>query len=180
MGAMSDEQSRPESGRPKLQFIRAVFADAALALVATVVIGLVIASLAAAGIITMNLAYVLLILAWIAAVGGSFLAPWPFPHKHRAIFAFLSALILAAIGWYEATHYEKPLSAKEIAEEVVKVVVRPISPPSQPRKVLFAQCASAQPIVSSADGKIYLININAISPPLHEHWGYHSTPWGVY
>jgi hypothetical protein len=47
----------PSASDSKLHMIRAVFADAAVAFVATVVIGLVVASLAAAGIITMSLAY---------------------------------------------------------------------------------------------------------------------------
>jgi hypothetical protein len=83
MGAVSEEPAAQST----LQFVRAACADAALALTATVVIGLVIASLAAAGIITMSLAYVLLGLAWFAAVSGSFLAPWQFQWKHRTLFA---------------------------------------------------------------------------------------------
>src|SRR5438477_5123791 len=107
---------------PTLQFIRAVCADAALAFVATFFVGLVMASLAAAGIITMNLAYALLALAWIVAVVGSFLVPWSFQPKHRAIFAGFLAIMLAGLGWFETGHYEKPPSAKEIAEEVRKLI----------------------------------------------------------
>jgi hypothetical protein len=107
-----------ESG---LEFARAVFADAALALVATVVIGLVIASLAAAGIITMNLAYAMLALAWIFAVGGSFLLPRQMAYRHRVIFAALLFAMLAAVGWYETANFEKPPTAKEIAQEIAKL-----------------------------------------------------------
>jgi hypothetical protein len=105
----------------RLRVVRAVFADAALALVIAIVITFVIASLAAAGVITMSLAYALLALAWLVAVAGSFLVPWPFPHRHRAVFATFLAIMLGAVGWYEAVHYEKPPSAKEIAEELAKI-----------------------------------------------------------
>jgi hypothetical protein len=73
MAAMYEESAKPDSIQSRLLFIREVCADAALALFATVVVGLVFASLAAAGIITMSLAYFLLGLAWVVAVGGSFL-----------------------------------------------------------------------------------------------------------
>ena len=109
----------------KLQVIRAVCADAALALVIAVGVTLVIASLAAAGIITMSLAYMLLILAWAVSVGGSFLVPWEFQHKHRAIFAVLLGFMLIGVGWYETEHYEKPPNAKDVADEVAKLLAPP-------------------------------------------------------
>lgn len=105
----------------RTDFIRAVLADAALAFVAAAVIGLVIASLAAAGIITMRLAYVLLGLAWLVALGGTFLVPWGVAHRHRTIFASLLAIMLAGVGWFEAANYTEPPSAKEIAREIAKL-----------------------------------------------------------
>src|SRR5262249_26617114 len=112
----------PIAPQSRVDFIRAVFADAALALFLSTVIGLIIASLAAAGLITMGLALVLLGLAWVVAVVGSFFLPWSIAHKHRAIFASLFAVMLTAIGWYEAAHYEKPLSANDVAQEVVRAL----------------------------------------------------------
>jgi hypothetical protein len=107
----------------KLDLIRAVLADAALAFIATVVIGLVVASLAAAGVITMNLAYVLLGLAWLVAAIGTFLVPWPIAHRHRAIFSCFLACMLVIVGWYETKHYVEPPSAKDIAHEVSKLIM---------------------------------------------------------
>src|SRR5207245_275572 len=93
--------------------------------------GLIIASLAAAGIITMSLAYVLLGLAWVVAVGGSFFVAWSVQHKHRGIVAGFLAVMLIGVGWYETAHYEKAPAAKEIAEEIAKLIagVPPVSLP---------------------------------------------------
>lgn len=121
MAVMSEKSTDPSS-QSILQFARAVCADAALALIASVVAALVIASLAAAGIITMSLSYFLLGLSWIVAVGGSFLVPWPLQHKHRAIFAVFLAAMLILIGWFETEHYEQPMSAKEIVHEIIKSI----------------------------------------------------------
>ena len=112
----------PTTKDSKLELIRAVLADAALAFVATMVIGLVIASLAAAGIITISLAYVLLGLAWLVAVIGTFLVPWPIAHRHRVIFSCFLACMLAVVGWYETKHYVEPPSARDIAQEVSKLI----------------------------------------------------------
>lgn len=130
---MSEEQ-QPTAPVQALSLIRAVCADPALALIIALVAGLVIASLAAAGINTMNLAYALLGLAWIIAVGGSFLVPWPFQHKHRAIFAALLGIMLIIIGLYETEHYEKPPTAADIAQEVAKRI--PLQPPQNPEAPL--------------------------------------------
>jgi hypothetical protein len=112
----------PDSDTSGREFIRGVIADAAVAFIASVVITLIVASLAAAGLITMGLAVVLLVLAWVVAVIGSFFLPWPIPHKHRGVFAGFLAVLLALMGWYEAEHYEKPPSSKEIADEVVSLL----------------------------------------------------------
>ena len=128
----------PTTNDSRMDFIRAVLADAALAFIATVVIGLIIASLAAAGIITMPLAYILLGLAWLVALGGTFLVPLKVAHRHRAIFASFLAVMLAGVGWFETVHYTEPPSAKEIAQEVSKLIAPlPLAPqttatPSQP------------------------------------------------
>jgi hypothetical protein len=119
----------PTTKDSRLDLIRAVLADAALAFVATVAIGLIIASLASAGIITMTLAYVLLGLAWLVATIGTFLVPWPIAHRHRVIFSCSLACMLAAVGWYETKHYVEPPSAKDIAQEVSKLIARLPEPP---------------------------------------------------
>jgi hypothetical protein len=105
-----------------MDIIRAVLADAALAFITTVAIGLIIASVAAAGIITISLAYVLLGLAWLVALGGTFLVPWKVARRHRTIFAFFLAIMLASVGWFETVHYIEPPSAKDIAQEVSKLI----------------------------------------------------------
>ncbi len=115
----------PTINDSRMEFVRAVLADAALAFVATVVVGLIIASLAAAGIITMPLAYVLLALAWLVAVAGTFLIPWSVAGRHRAIFGFFLALMLAGLGWYETARYIEPPSAREIALEVSRLLPHP-------------------------------------------------------
>jgi hypothetical protein len=124
----------PSASDSKLHMIRAVFADAAVAFVATVVIGLVVASLAAAGIITMSLAYFLLGLAWVLAVGGSFLGPWSLQHMHRAIFATFLAVMLIGVGWYETHHYEKPPSAADVAREITRLITPSSNLPVAPAK----------------------------------------------
>jgi hypothetical protein len=126
----------PTTKDSRLDLIRAVLADAALAFIATVVTGLIIASLAAAGIITMNLAYVLLGLAWLVAVIGTFLVPCPVAHRHRVIFSCFLACMLVVVGWYETKHYVEPPSARDIAQEVSKLIAPlPESPvnPTEPK-----------------------------------------------
>jgi hypothetical protein len=130
----------PTTKDSRLDLIRAVLADAALAFVATVVIDLIIASLAAAGIITMVLAYVLLGLAWLVATIGTFLVLWPVAHRHRVIFSCFLACMLATVGWYETKHYVEPPSAKDIAQEVSKLIgplpevaQKTVKPESEPK-----------------------------------------------
>ncbi len=119
MAAMLDDPRKPNSTKSKLQVARAVCTDAALALFATVAIGLITASLAAAGVITMNLAYTPLVLAWAVVLIGSFFVTWPISNTHRTIFAAFFAFMLFLLGYYETKNYEKPLSAKEIVTEVL-------------------------------------------------------------
>jgi hypothetical protein len=78
--------------------------------------------LAAAGVITMTLAYLLLGLAWLSAVGGSFIFPRSLQQVHRAIFAIFLALMLIGVGWFETEHHEKPPTAKDIANEIAKLI----------------------------------------------------------
>jgi hypothetical protein len=102
--------------------VRALLADAAVAFLGTVVVGLIIASLAAAGIITLSLAYILLGLAWLVGFGGTFFVPWQMAHHRRAIFVALLAVMLAGVGWYETRYFTEPLSAKDVAQEVSKLL----------------------------------------------------------
>jgi hypothetical protein len=154
----------------RLELLRAVLADAALAFVATVVVGLVIASLAAAGIITMPLAYILLGLAWLVAVAGTFLVPWKIEHRHRVIFASFLVFMLAGVGWYETAHYSEPPSAKDIAQEVSKLITS--SSPNKPAPAMPANPAtgnspvpdySPNRVLQSSEGK--LLFSCAIPPP---------------
>lgn len=89
---------------PAIQkLIRVLVADAAFALVGTVIISLTLASLSAAGVITMKLAIGLLIMAWLVGVGATFVLThiWNPSHKHRALFSVIFAVFLAVVGWYE-------------------------------------------------------------------------------
>jgi hypothetical protein len=85
----------------------------------------------------MSLAYILLGLSWIVAVGGSFLVARPLRHRDRALFAIFFAIMLTVVGWYEGANYEKPPSAKEIAleheihSEPLTSTVIPVKPPDQ-------------------------------------------------
>ena len=100
--------------------------DAGAAITVPIIIGLIIASLSAAGIITMPLAIGLLFLAWLAGIGLTFVTGprwWP-SHKHRWIFAFVLALLLCCIGWYEVEHYESPPTEKGIVAGVVSGLSR--------------------------------------------------------
>ena len=115
---MSENSPTTNSSETLLQLARAICADAAVAFFATFVSGLIIASLAAAGLITMSLAYGLLVIAWLFAVVGSFLAPWKIANKHRWIFAVFLAAMLSGVGWYKSAHFEKTPSASEIADQV--------------------------------------------------------------
>jgi hypothetical protein len=128
---MFDDKSGQLARSFRLAFIRELCTDAALALIVTIVIGLIIASLAAAGIITMSLAYILLGLAWLIAAAGTFLIPWTVTPKNRIIFSGILAGMLTAVGWYETAHYEKPPSAQDIALELSKII-NPQKPPTLP------------------------------------------------
>ena len=116
---MADEAGKPTTIH---EFMRLLLADAGFAVIATVVIGAIFASLAAAGVITMILAVFLLILAWLIAFFGSFFIPWNPPRLHRIIYGALLALMMASLGLWERYEYVSPPSAKEIAEEVVKQI----------------------------------------------------------
>ncbi len=98
-------------------------------------VGIVIASLAAAGIIKMSLAWVLLGLAWAVGVFGTFLLDhlWNVRHKHRATLAAVLAIIFGGIGWYEQE--QQPPTIDESAK-------------------LFS---SAPPVMMTADGKYYYV-----------------------
>jgi hypothetical protein len=71
---------------------------------------------------------------------------WRFSWRQRAIFSVVLLLVLVLTGGYEWTNYEKPPSAKEIAGEVVKAIVRP---PAEPQQAA-PQGSSDHPVPPSA------------------------------
>jgi hypothetical protein len=69
--------------------LRKLLSDAVAAFVVALVVTLVLASLSAAGVVDMSLATILLILAWVGAVVGTFLVRpiWDMTAAHKAVFA---------------------------------------------------------------------------------------------
>jgi hypothetical protein len=87
-----------------------VLADAAFAVIVAVVLGLVLASLTAAGVITMTLAIFYLVGAWTLAVGATFLLThlWDPSPAHRAIFAAVLAALFCGIVYLESLYQVAP------------------------------------------------------------------------
>jgi hypothetical protein len=85
------------------------------------VIALIIASLAASGVITMQLAEVLLLAAWVLGVGGSYFLDhlWSIPNRNRLTLAILLALLLGGVGFYEETQ-QAPVSNEKGAVASIK------------------------------------------------------------
>ena len=103
---------------------RALAADAAFALIVSLLAALVLASLSAAGVITMALARILLATAWLVGVLLVFVAAplWVTTSRHKVVFAALLAVFLVGVERYEAANQpaavppaDKPLG---IAQDV--------------------------------------------------------------
>jgi hypothetical protein len=77
------------------------------------------------GIITLTLAIILLILAWVVVAIGSFFAPRTLKTRDRISFLVCFAVGLFAIGIYETMHFEPPPTAASIAREVVRSIPVP-------------------------------------------------------
>lgn len=92
--------------------------DAALAFIATVVIALILASLSAAGLITMSLSIILLVCAWLACIAGTFLPILNLGWRHRIIFSSLLGMALAVIGLVEFHYYERPATAIDFTRAI--------------------------------------------------------------
>lgn len=102
--------------------------DAALGLIITVAIGAVIASLAAAGVITMTVAIGFLVLAFIVIMAGTIFLDhlWRLSWKSRTAIAIAALAVLGGIGAYEWRNFSPLLTKEDIASLIPK------SPPSAP------------------------------------------------
>jgi hypothetical protein len=117
--------------------IRRYVADAGLGTCIALAFGSYVASLATAGVIAMPLAIGFLIVIFIVAMGGTFFLDhlWPFSWRQRVFFGAILLVVLVLTGAYEWTHYEKPLSAQEIADAVANLIQHPDNTPkSEPPK----------------------------------------------
>lgn len=97
--ARMSENSQPS----RADLWRSVIADAAVAVVFSLFVTLVLASLSAAGVITMTLAIILLVAAWTTGLVGSFVCGpiWNPGHKDRLLFLVILAASLSLIGIFE-------------------------------------------------------------------------------
>jgi hypothetical protein len=84
-----------------VSFFRALVADGAIAIVASLLATLVIASLQFAGVTGMPAAIITLILAWGIVFGGTFAFPQSLTKTHRTITRVLAAFLLGAVGWVD-------------------------------------------------------------------------------
>jgi hypothetical protein len=145
---------------PEKQSIRAVLSDAAVGfpLVVGTAIALVTASLAAAGVITVALAYLLLAFAWLVTISGSFLVRLQLALKHPILFIGIATIGFGLIGTYEGIQFEKPATEKGVAQEVVKALkpiltgkagekdAVPRESPSQPERPTISVSRGPEPI----------------------------------
>jgi hypothetical protein len=95
---------------------RDILANAAFALLATFATACIIASLSAAGIVTMTLALILLALAWLVGVAITFLLPQPITWKNRLIFSGIFGVLLLGLGSFEAANYQRPITFADLAK----------------------------------------------------------------
>lgn len=86
--------------------LRKILADSACAAVVALMAALVLASLSAAGVVTIHLAEILLGLAWVAGLGLTFLIDPIFKMSKidRIVFAVSLAAFLSVVGLYEGHH----------------------------------------------------------------------------
>jgi len=96
------------------KLLRSLFADAAAALVFSLVVALVLASLSAAGVIDMTLATILLLVAWLVAIAGTFLIRpiWDMSASGRIFFSVVLAAALGTLWYYEYLHQAEAQSAQ--------------------------------------------------------------------
>ena|SRR5258708_2258340 len=96
----------PPASEPPEPLLPRLAADAAAALVTATVVALVLASLTTAGVINMTLAIILLFLAWVVAVGGTYLLgpAWKLTGKHRVVFAVILAVLLFGVERVEVAY----------------------------------------------------------------------------
>jgi hypothetical protein len=115
---LADQNRQLQAAKRSATFLllRDVLADAGSAFVATLAVTFFIASLSAAGLITMPLALTLLALAWIAGIVLSVIFPLKLTFRQHLIFGALYALMLFCVGYYEAKNYEKPVTLTDLKE----------------------------------------------------------------
>jgi hypothetical protein len=132
--------------QPKSSFLRSVFADAAIAAVISIVIGLIIGSLSTAGIINMMLALTLLALAWLLAIVGTFICGpvWEVSSKHRIIFGSILGVLFGAVGYGEYVLQPRETIGKNARFEFNGIELRPIAGSSD--RLIGAQLINKGPV----------------------------------
>lgn len=112
------------SAEPKNNLLRRYTGDAALGVVITLVFAAVAASFAAAGLITMGAALGFLIFAFVVIMTATVIFDhlWEPSTKLKISVGVISIIALGIIGIYEWKNYTPPLSAREIASDVIKAL----------------------------------------------------------
>jgi hypothetical protein len=116
---------------------RLILADAVVALLIAICVGLVLGSLTAAGIISVGLAYFLLVLTWLLAMWGTFVtaAASRITQKHRIVFGVILAILLGGIGLFEHSYGQSTIdTAKEAPKSnVTKPETQTLSSQQKPQ-----------------------------------------------
>jgi hypothetical protein len=110
-----------------METCRRVLADAAGAFVITLLVGFVLASLSAAGVVTMTLATIFLALAWLVGIWFTFLIK-PIVEMsllHKSIFAGVLAIGLIVVWCYELSRQAKASSDELHVAQTNQTIIAP-------------------------------------------------------
>lgn len=148
--------------------------DATAAVLVTLAIGFVLASLSAAGVITMTLAITLLVLAWIVGMASTILLThiWNPSHKHRAVFGTLLAGMLFLLGRFEykfqptEAHAAFPLGQQSTPVSPPEPTIQAVPPPAPHQgPVTVKDAKDCPPYYMVLDSNSFVGNGIAISVP---------------
>ncbi len=107
--------------------IRRLIADAGFAFLVGIVVALILASLSIAGIINVPIAVILLVVAWVVSIIGTFAVPqiWDPPPRDRIIFSIILGLLLFSVGAFEFASQSSELShyARFQIEDIVPLPI---------------------------------------------------------
>lgn len=105
------------SERPMPSMAQRVLTDAGAALFIALAVALVLASLSAAGVINMTVAFVLLAIAWTVSFLATFVLGhvWKPTNRERLVFATTLGIALGAVSWYEYQH-QPPITLAQPTE----------------------------------------------------------------